>query len=379
LRNASGFWKNDCQKRATELARQLDGVDNLDFVRAVERESRAQHHRFAQGVRRYQAFERPYREPAYTIAWQAGTTMLRDYAGAKPDAPVILIVPSLVNRCDVLDLDCGRSFVSGLREQGLHPLLVDWDAPGEEEHGFDLTDYIVKRLEPALDAACAINDGKPVFLAGYCMGGDLALALALRRQSDIMGLALLATPWDFHAGDMAQIAMLDASMQALEQTLEAVGDMPVDLLQSMFAGLDPWLTPKKFMRFGELDQTSFEAHLFVALEDWLNDGVPLVSKVALECLKNWYVENSTANGQWRIDGTVVDPGAFSRPTIAFIPGRDHIVPPASARALADAIPGCDARTVPAGHIGMVTGSRATDVLIEPLARWIHDQTSSRTA
>ena len=38
-------------------------------------------------------------------------------------------------------------------------------------------------------------------LIGYCLGGLLAPGLAAVAQRDLAGLALLATPWDFHAGD----------------------------------------------------------------------------------------------------------------------------------------------------------------------------------
>ena len=81
---------------------------------------------------------------------------------------------------------------------GLRPLLLDWGWPGEVERGFTLTDYMAGRLERALVAV-----GAPVVLAGYCMGGLLAMAAAQRRPEQVRALALLATPWDFHAADRA--------------------------------------------------------------------------------------------------------------------------------------------------------------------------------
>ena len=51
----------------------------------------------------------------------------------------------------------------------------------------------------ALDAAIEAVGQRPV-LIGYCLGGLLAAGLAASRQRDLAGLALLATPWDFHAG-----------------------------------------------------------------------------------------------------------------------------------------------------------------------------------
>src|SRR3546814_11119030 len=71
--------------------------------------------------------------------------------------------------------------------------------------------------------------------------------------------------------------------------------------------LDPQLVVRKFLAFGRLDAASRKAEEFVALEDWLNDGVPLAAPVARECLGRWYGDNATARGQWRLAGCPVDP------------------------------------------------------------------------
>src|SRR3546814_20571111 len=69
----------------------------------------------------------------------------------------------------------------------------------------------------------------------------------------------------------------------------------------------PQLVVRKFLAFGRLDAASRKAEEFVALEDWLNDGVPLAAPVARECLGRWYGDNATARGQWRLAGCPVDP------------------------------------------------------------------------
>ena len=83
--------------------------------------------------------------------------------------------------------------------------------------------------------------------------------------------------------------------------------LPVDLLQTLFALLDPWGVADKYRAFAGMPQDSERAMLFVALEDWLNDGVPLAAEVARSCLGEWYGENAPARGAWRIAGLPIEP------------------------------------------------------------------------
>jgi poly(3-hydroxyalkanoate) synthetase len=318
---------------------------------------------FLEGVCAYRGRSDATPAPDRPVLWQEGGSRVLDHGGA---GPAMLVVPSLVNRAGVLDLAPGRSMLRFLAGQGLRPLLLDWGWPGEAERRFALSDYVA-RLDRALAAL------RPAILAGYCMGGLLALAAALGRPApSLRGLVLLATPWDFHAGDagegetgraMAGLAPL------LEPWMAATGTLPVDVIQAMFAALDPFGIAAKYRAFARLDPAGERARLFAAIEDWLNDGVPLAAPVARECLGGWYGRNETASGIWRVAGRVVDPGAWTKPAFVAIPARDRIVPPASARALAAAMPGAHVHEAAAGHVGMVAGGNAEAALWRPLANW----------
>ena len=62
--------------------------------------------------------------------------------------------------------------------------------------------------------------------------------------------------------------------------------MPVDLLQSFFAALDPLAHARQIPPLRpSIDPDGDQAAKFVALEDWLNDGVGLAAPVARECLQ----------------------------------------------------------------------------------------------
>jgi polyhydroxyalkanoate synthase len=282
----------------------------------------------------------------------------------------VLVIPSLVNRFYVLDLLPEMSFLRWLAAQGFAVFALDWDAPGAEERGFDLTAYTDHRLVPALDAVTAASGGRPPVVLGYCMGGNLALALAHRRPHGIARLALLATPWDFHAERPDQARWLGAMAAWLMPAMAAGGTLPVDAIQSLFAGLDPMQVIRKFLVFAELDPASDRARRFVALEDWLNDGIPLAAPVAIETLAGWYGANTPATGGWRIGDAPVDPRRCDIPSLAVIPADDRIVPPGSALALAERLPKAATLKPAAGHIGMMVGGRAEREVWRPIADWM---------
>ena len=352
--------------RARVLQPELAAANPEALGHAVIAEGVRRLDRLLFGIERYR--HHPWRRVAEEAPalWREGSTVVRDYGGI---GPPVLFVPSLINKAYILDLDQRHSLLRWLAGKGINPWLVDWGYPGEVERRFGLDDYIAGRLARALDATVDLTGG-PVAVAGYCMGGLLALALARLRPQKVSGLALLATPWDFHAGDGGRARALAALTPALEPQMQLFGVLPVDSLQMLFAGLDPFAIQRKFEAFAALDPDSERARLFVALEDWLNDGIPLAAPVARECLYGWYGENRPARGEWFVAGAPVAPAGLDIPVLVLMPEKDRIVPPQSAAALAAALPRCRALTVPAGHIGMVVGSGMRQAVWEPLRHWI---------
>jgi polyhydroxyalkanoate synthase len=365
-------WHPSVKARADALLRELAAADPDKLAAAVDREVRHRLDQLERGLRRYRKHEFRRDVELPRAAWRDGTTRLRDYAGiegAPEDGLPLLVVPSLVNRAYILDLTAERSLLRFLCRRGFRPFLVDWDRPGPRERRFTLGDYVIGRLGTALDKVIERTGKKPAVI-GYCMGGNLALGLALARPRDVSALALLATPWDFHA-ERADLARATANaMTPWMPMLEAMGEMPVDVLQSLFFALDPFLGARKFRAFADVAPDSVKAREFVALEDWLNDGVALAAPVARECVLGWYGENTPARGEWRLRGMAVRPENVTVPSFVVIPAQDRIVPPASALALATALPGAVLHQPPLGHIGMVVGGQATAELWQPLARWL---------
>ena len=127
---------------------------------------------------------------------------------------------------------------------------------------------------------------------------------------------------------------LGALVPLLEPLMAPMQRLPIDAIQTLFALMDPGGIAAKYAGFARLEPDSARAQQFVAIEDWLNDGVPLAAAVARECLGGWYGENTPAGGRWRVAGERVEPARLRMPAFVAVPARDRIVPPESARPLA---------------------------------------------
>ncbi|HYE01039.1 MAG TPA: alpha/beta fold hydrolase [Alphaproteobacteria bacterium] len=361
----------ELSQRAALLADAAAAIRPEDLAAAADRELRRRLDRFLTGIERYR--HHPYRRslPDMPAVWSEGTTRLLDYAPGT-DAPAVLFVPSLVNRGYILDLSERKSLLRYLAGQGLRPLLIDWDRPGPTERGYDLDRY-VGRLGRALDAALPLNGGRPVPVVGYCMGGTIAMALAQSEPERVGALVAMAAPWDFHAERAAEARRAAGVYSVMAPWVKQWGEMPTDLVQFFFALLDPMLAAKKFAGFAGMAPDSEKARDFVALEDWLNDGVPLAAPVADEALAGWYGRNAPACGNWRVGGQAVDPRRIGQAALLLIPANDRIVPPASAAAAGIGMARAERREVPLGHIGMIVAGGAPAGLWAPLAAWLRGQ------
>jgi polyhydroxyalkanoate synthase subunit PhaC len=315
-----------------------------------------------EGVRRYHSHphHRPFDD--MPVLRQVGTTCLRDYAPkASAKARPLLVVPSLINPAWVLDLDEDNSLLRWLAAQNLRPLLVDWGEPGEDERGFDLDAYVRARLVPLVEGW-----GQAVDVLGYCLGGTLAVGLAAVRPTLVHRLALMAAPWDMHGWPEDQRNGLQSLWQQALPAARLGQALPMEVLQVMFATLDSGLMAKKFIRFAGMDMDSPEARGFVALEDWSNSGPAMALPAARQFFETWMTTGGPAAG-WMIGNTAVVPETIAVPSLVILSVPDRIVPLATTEPIGLALPHAQVLHVNAGHVGMVTGSKARSVLWKPLA------------
>ena len=348
-----------------------------ELQKALASEAKNRASDFLSGLLRYveTPYSRKVKEPP--VIWRKGNARILDYGLGKTAGdprPVVLFVPSLINRYYILDLEEERSLLRYLASQGLYPLVLDWDKPGKFEVDFNCADYITEILTPAVDFL-AKTSGQKITLIGYCMGGILALAAAQLKNKQVSALALLATPWNFHCRQFKPFVVDNRWLPMIESATSAQKQLSADIIQSLFYMTDPWVFETKFRRFAGLDPDSRAAQDFVALERWVNDGVPMTSHVARDCLVEWAQKNAVASGKWQVAKEVIEPKKIKVPTFIAMPQNDHVVPRDCAMPLAEALSKAEVIHPSAGHVGMIVGGRAKKELWEPLVQWVKSQTS----
>ncbi|MBE7635697.1 alpha/beta fold hydrolase [Sneathiella sp. P13V-1] len=365
-------WLPELEEEADALSAKLQQFTLPELMLAVGKMGQSRLSGMLTGIQKYH--RHPYRRKIsdHKIIWKQQGCCLQEFADKKLSlgAPLVFLVPSLVNRSYILDLKENRSFAAFLQSKGFRAVLLDWGVPEGDVASFSLADYFNNILFPAFEFLKSAYPESPKHLLGYCMGGTMSVAVAERYQSDLTSFMAVAAPWDFHAGLGEVGKTMFSATQQWQQVIATFGNLPVDILQTFFTALDPNLCMKKFNMFNQMDMSSERAEDFVALEDWLNDGVPLAGKVAMECLGSWYGDNAPHKGEWILGDNPVCPQNITIPSMIAVPKSDKIVPPQSALSLAEQLENATIVTPPSGHVGMMAGARACSGLWSNVTEWI---------
>ncbi len=284
--------------------------------------------------------------------------------------PPILLVYSLVNRPDLLDMAPGRSLISDLLEAGFPVYMVDWGYPLDADRSLDLEDYVPGFLGKAVDQVLSESGHQRLMLVGVCQGGTLSLCHALARPAGIGALVTLATPVDFHAERNALSRLAET---VPEQETALPGDnINGQLLSSAFAALKPAdLLVRRYRDLPALLQRQDLLEEFLRLEAWMYDCPDQPAAMFHRFLRDFYIENRLVTGRLEIRNQRVSLDQLTIPVFNAYAADDHLVPRGSARALGHCLPAdtpyqeCE---LPGGHLGVFLSRRNRQTLIPELER-----------
>ncbi len=355
-----------------------ESIDEAFWQKPEGKNVKASMDKVVAGIRNYQLhnFKRP--ENKRPVVWQDGEARLFHYKPKKKAKSRILVIPSMINGSEILDLLPGKSLMNWLAEQGFEAFLLDWGdlTKDKELQSIDLA--LGKKLKKLLKWLKSQSD-LPLTGLGYCMGGLLLAASNQLSSKAFDNLVFIATPWDFTKDTKGNFSesVTKWAKDGLPQAM-LLDYMPAQWLQMIFASVDAGLIARKFSAFANMDQASKEAQLFVAVEDWVNGGSDLPTSIVHHTVSGWYVENKPMKGTWEVAGKIIQPENVAKPAFVVVPGKDKIVPPASARPLGEKIKSAKIIEPDCGHISMMVGRNSEEQVWIPLRDWLFSQRSIKT-
>jgi polyhydroxyalkanoate synthase len=239
----------------------------------------------------------------------------------------VLIVPAWIMKYYILDLSPANSLVRYLVDQGFTVFIVSWKNPGLELRDTSFDDYRSKGVMTAIDIIGKIISGKKVHAVGYCLGGTiLAIATAaMNRNHDdrLASLSLLAAQTDFEEAGELMMFIDESQLVVIEDMMHVQGYLETRQMAGAF-----YLLRANEMIFAQFVERYLlgEPRAPNDLDAWLADPTRMPARMHSEYLRQLFLDNSFAHGNYQVDGRAVAIKDITTPVFALGAERDHIAP-----------------------------------------------------
>jgi polyhydroxyalkanoate synthase len=316
----------------------------------------------------------------HDVVFETGTLRLLRYrreTSAIYSEPVLFCY-ALINRHYILDLQPDKSVVQRYLDRGFDVYMIDWGTPSDADHRLTLSDYVCAFLESVVDFILREHQRKDLHLLGYCMGGTISTLFAAIHPERIKSLTLMAAPIDFGGRESLLNLWTDPKYFDVDSFIDSHGNCPAFFLQSCFQLLKPVqnLLEKHLTLLDQLDDSRFVSSYF-AMENWVNDNIPVAGETFREFVKKLYQCNELVRGEFRLGNRHIDLGRITCPLLILTAKNDHLVAPASTEGILPHVQSRDAEmmAIDAGHVGLVVGSKAHAAFWPKTTRWLADRSS----
>ena len=239
----------------------------------------------------------------------------------------VLLVPAWIMKYYVLDLSPENSLVRFLVSKGFTVFAISWKNPDRDDRDLGMDDYARLGVLDALDTIARIVPGQPVHAAGYCLGGTLlstvAAWLGRQRRASLKTLTLLAAQTDFTEPGELALFVDEAQVAFLERLMSRQGYLDKRQMRATFQMMRSndlvWSHRLRSHLLGEREPLS-------DLMAWNADGTRLPYRMHMEYLQGFFLHNSLARGEWRVQGSPVHLADIRVPIFNVGTVQDHVAP-----------------------------------------------------
>lgn len=262
------------------------------------------------------------------MVWRSHLIELIQYAPQtdKVAPEPILIVPAWIMKYYILDLSPHNSLVRYLVEQGFTVFMISWRNPDANDRDLGMADYLAA-IDGALDEIGRILPDQQVHGVGYCLGGTLLSAKAAQMARDgderLKTLTLFATQTDFEDPGELQLFISDSEVSFLEHMMWDQGYLDTRQMAGAF----------QLLRSRDLIWSRYVHEYLMGrrqpmfdLMAWNADATRMPYKMHSEYLRQIFLNNELAQGQYKIGGRPAAISDIRVPVFCVSTTADHVAP-----------------------------------------------------
>ncbi|TCO77978.1 class III poly(R)-hydroxyalkanoic acid synthase subunit PhaC [Marinisporobacter balticus] len=287
-----------------------------------------------------------------------------------------LIVYALVNRQYMMDIQQDRSVIKNLLQLGLDVYIIDWGYPTQEDMYLTMDDYINEYINNAVDHIRESEKVDKLNVLGVCQGGTFSTIYSSIYPEKVKNLVTMVTPIDF---DVTEGLLFKWGKHLnIDNMVDTYGVLPGALMNSGYLMLKPFqlMLDKYVNLFENIDQRELVQN-FMKMEKWVFDSPGQAGETLRQFVKDLYQENKLVKGTLQVGDKKVNLKNINMPVLNIYAEYDHLVSPASSKALNDLISSKDKElcSFPVGHIGMYVSSKSQKQMSPKLAKWLIDRSN----
>ena len=295
--------------------------------------------------------------------------------------PLVLVAPLAVNML-IYDLFPERSLVRYLRARGFELYLIDWGRPGRRHDSLHLSDYFARMMPALLERVRRHAGCRRLSLHGWSLGGLFSLCYSALGDDEIVNLALIGAPFDYHQNGALGRQYQLISRQA--RRLERRTGLRVHHTGKRWWRSPGWINTLMFKLTNPVGSVQGYVDLLRNLHDreyvkahatqgaFLDDMVAYPGGVVQDIVQYLWVDNTLANNRLPMRHSATGFEAVKANVLLVTGRQDPIVTEACALPALDRVASVDKThlPVPGGHVAILSGRAAPAGIWPQVADWL---------